>query len=104
MEKATRRLVATKEESGDVDLVESETCSFHEEEVTGRLVAYKIVTGGNLEHPANQKPRKIPELKEKDGHTIYTFLQIPCLSWKQSSRSSETSTNESPRTQWRTWT
>ena len=43
----------------------------------------------NLEHPANQKTREIPKLKEKNGHTIYTFLKIPCLAWKQSSRSSE---------------
>ena len=35
---------ATKEESGDVDLSESETWSLHEEEVTGRLVAYKTAT------------------------------------------------------------
>ena len=37
--------LATKEESGDVDLSESETWSFHEEEVTGRPVAYKTATG-----------------------------------------------------------
>ena len=103
MDTATEKPVATKEESGDVDLSESETWSFHEEEVTERRVAYETATG-NLEYPANQKTWEIPKLKEKNGHTIYTFLQIPCLAWKQSSRSSDKSTNESPRTQWRTWT
>ena len=33
METATEKLVATKEESGDVELSESETWSIHEEEV-----------------------------------------------------------------------
>ena len=46
MDEATEKPVATKEESGDVDLSESETWSFHEEEVTGRpVVLYKKVTG-----------------------------------------------------------
>ena len=45
MEKATEKLVATKEESSDLDVSGSETWSFHEEEVTGRPVAYKTVTG-----------------------------------------------------------
>ena len=44
MDKATEKLVA-KEESGTVDLSESETWSFHEEEVTEKPVAYKTVTG-----------------------------------------------------------
>ena len=34
MDKATEKLVATEEESGDLDLSEPETWSFHEEEVT----------------------------------------------------------------------
>ena len=42
MEKVAGKLVATKEESGDVDLSESETGS--EEDVTGRPVAYKTAT------------------------------------------------------------
>ena len=41
MDKARVKLVVTEEESGDVDLSESETWSFHEEEVTGRPVADK---------------------------------------------------------------
>ena len=43
MDTATGKLVATKEESGDVDLSESET--WREEDVTGRPVAYKTPTG-----------------------------------------------------------
>ena len=46
METATGKLVATKEESGDVDFSESETGSLHEEEeVTGRPVAWKTAKG-----------------------------------------------------------
>ena len=41
MDTATEKLVATKEESGDVDLSESETGSLHKEEVTGRPVVYQ---------------------------------------------------------------
>ena len=44
MDKATGKLVATKEESA-VDLSESEAWSLHEEEVTGKPVAEKTVTG-----------------------------------------------------------
>ena len=44
MEKVAGKTVATKEESGTVDLSESETWCFHEEEVTERLVAYKTAT------------------------------------------------------------
>ena len=45
MDTATAKPAATKEESGDVDLSESETWSLHEEEVTGRPVACKTATG-----------------------------------------------------------
>ena len=72
MDKATVKLVATEEESGDVDLSESETWSFHEEEVTGRPVADKQLQG-NLEHPANQETRKTQKLKEKNGHSETVF-------------------------------
>ena len=53
-----------------MDLSESETWSFHEQEVTVKPVAYKQLQG-NLEHPANQKTREVLKLKEKNGHTIY---------------------------------
>ena len=43
MDTATGKLVATKVESGDVDLSESENGS--EEDVTGKPVAYKTATG-----------------------------------------------------------
>ena len=52
---------------------------------------------GNLEHPANQKTRKILKLKEKTGHTICTCFQLQSLTEKQSSRSSEKSANERAR-------
>ena len=41
MDTATVKLVATEEESGDVDFSESETGSPYKEEVTGTPVAYK---------------------------------------------------------------
>ena len=43
MDTATGKPIATKEESGDVDLSESETGC--EEDVTGRPVAHKTATG-----------------------------------------------------------
>ena len=56
-----KALVATKQESGVVDLSESEIWSFHEEEVTGKPVGTKQLQG-KLEHPANQKTREIHNL------------------------------------------
>ena len=44
MDAATGKPVATTEEPGTVDLSESETWSSHEEEVTGKFVAYKTAT------------------------------------------------------------
>ena len=44
MDTATVKFVATIEESGNVDLSESETWS-QEEAVTGRPIAYKTATG-----------------------------------------------------------
>ena len=49
MDTATEKPVATKQESGDVDLSESGTGS--EEDVTGRRVAHKTATGKPM-HPA----------------------------------------------------
>ena len=45
MDTAKGKLVATKEESRDVDLSESETWSFQEEAVTGRPIAFQTATG-----------------------------------------------------------
>ena len=54
MDTATEKPVATKEESGDVDLSESETES--EEYVTVKPIAYKTLRR-NLMHPVNQTVR-----------------------------------------------
>ena len=61
METATRKPVATKEESGDVDLSESETGS--EEEVTGRPVACNTAQGkpdasSKSDHPGGPKAER----------------------------------------------
>ena len=45
MDTATEKPVATKEESGTVDLSESEAWSFQEEAATVRPIAYKTATG-----------------------------------------------------------
>ena len=45
MENVPGKLVAKEEKSGTVDFSESEIWNFHEEEVTGRLVAYKTAAG-----------------------------------------------------------
>ena len=69
---ATGKLVATKEESGDVDLSESETWS--EEDVTGRLVAYKTAT----EKPCAGS--------QKAGRTEWSHKLREFITWRQPSR------------------
>ena len=61
MDTATGKLVATKGESGDVDLSEFETGSG--EDVTGKPVAYKKKLRGNPMHPVNQTAREVQNLK-----------------------------------------
>ena len=46
MDKATEKPVAIEEETGTVDLSESETLSVHEEEVTLKPVAYTTMKLG----------------------------------------------------------
>ena len=86
MDTAMRKLVATKEGSGDVDLSESETGS--EEEVTWRPVAYKTATG---------KPYASSKSDCQGGP------KAERIEWShnlQSSRSSGISTDENMTTQW----
>ena len=64
MDTATVKPVATKEESVDVDLSESETWSLHEEEVTERPVAYTTATGkpnasSKSDHTGSPKDERI---------------------------------------------
>ena len=102
MDKATEILVATKEDSGDLDLSEPETWSFHEEEVTGS-VAYKTGTGkpGASSISENQGSPKA-ERKEWPHslhmHPAAVLHMVTVLSIVRKY------TNESPRTQWRIWT
>ena len=103
MDTATVKPVATKEESGNVDLSEPETWSLHEEEVTVRPVASETATGKPNASSKSDQP-KVPKLKEENGHTIYTCLQPQFITWKESSRSSGKSTNEDQMIQWITWT
>ena len=75
MDTATEKPVATKEESGNVDVSEAETWSFQEDEVVlERPIACKRLRGNPM-HPVNQTNQEVQKLKEKNGHTIYTCLQ-----------------------------
>ena len=65
MDKATVKPVATKEESDDVDLSESETWSFHEEEMTERLVAYRTAKG-KPGAPSESENSGNPKAERKD--------------------------------------
>ena len=71
MDTATGKPVATKEESGTVDLSESETRSFHVEEVTGRPVAYKTGAGEPCASSKSDQPGR-PEAERKErSHNLY---------------------------------
>ena len=61
MDTATGKLVATKEESDDVDLSESETGS--EEDVSGNPLLMKQLWGHPI-HPVNQAAREDQKLKK----------------------------------------
>ena len=82
MDKATVKLVATKEEWCTVDLSESETWSFHDEAATGRPVAYKNSYRETWSIQQIRKLGKSKKLKEKNGHIICTCLQPQCLTLK----------------------
>ena len=59
MDKAMEKLVATDEESGTVDVSESESWSNHEDEVTGKFVTHKTGTG-RLVAPSNSENSRNP--------------------------------------------
>ena len=64
MDRVAGKPAATKKESGTVDLSESETWSFHEEEVTWKTVASKTSTGkfgesSNSENSGNPKAERV---------------------------------------------
>ena len=64
MDTAAVKPVASEEESGDMDLSESETGSLHEEEVTGRPVACNTAKGkpyasSKPDHPRSPKVERI---------------------------------------------
>ena len=68
MDKVTAKSVATKEESGDVDLAESENGS-EEEAVLARLVAYKTATVKPM-HLVTQTVREVQKLKGQNGNNL----------------------------------
>ena len=59
---------------------------------------------GKRMHPVHQLAREVLKVKEKNGHTIYTFLQPQSTIRKQYSRSSGGSKDENMTTLWMIWT
>ena len=91
MDIATVKPVATKGESGDVDLSESETGS--EEDVTGKSVAHK--TAAVQPYAPSTSPCKgSPKAEKTEWYSILSCLQPQFNIWKQYSRSSRGSTDE----------
>ena len=81
MDTATGKLVATKEESDDVDLSESETGS--EEDVSGKPVAHETAVG-TPNTPSQSACQGRPKAeKRQNGHTTYACLQPQFIIWKQ---------------------
>ena len=75
MDQATVKLVATEEESGDVDLSESENES--EGDVTGKFFVFDFFFekkrkgyGENPMHPVIQLASEVQKLKRLNGHTV----------------------------------
>ena len=62
MDTATEKPVSSKEESGDLDLSESETWS-QEDAMTGNPSAHETAPGNPM-HPENQTAREVQKLKE----------------------------------------
>ena len=63
MDTATGNLVSTKEESGNVDLSESDTWSYQEEDVLERSIAHKNATGkpyatSKSDHPVSPEAER----------------------------------------------
>ena len=103
MDTSTVKPVATKEESGDVDLSESEIWSLHEEKVTGRPVAETTASekpnaSSKSDHPGSPKAER-----NEWSHNLH-MSPAQFITWKQSSRSSGKTTNEDQMILWMTWT
>ena len=96
MDTATEKLVATKEESGDVDPSESETGS--EEDVTGKPVAYK--TASEKPYASSKSDCQGCPKAEK----IRWSRNLHVSPRKQDSRSPGGSTDETMTTLWIFWT
>ena len=95
--------VATKEESRDVDLSESETWSLHDEEVTERPFVYKTAMGKSYasnksDHPGSPKAERI-EWSRNVRMSPATVHHMEAVS-----RCSGKSTNEDQMILWMTWT
>ena len=71
MDTATEKPVATKEESGTVDLSESETWSFHEEAVLGRPTAHKKATGKPNASRKSDRPGSPKAERKEWSHNLH---------------------------------
>ena len=94
MDTATEKLVATKEESGDV--------AFPNLKLGDRLLIEQL--RGNPLQQVNQTTGEVQKLKGQHGHKIYTRLRPQFITRKQSSRSPGKSTDEKRTTLWMVWT
>ena len=105
MDTATGKPVATKEESGNVNLSESETWSYHQEEaVLGGPIAHKKSYGETLCIQWIRLPGKSKSWKTEWSHRSTRVSSHNSSIWKQSSRSSGESTDENMATLWMIWT
>ena len=95
MDTATGKPVATKEESGDVDLSESETGS--EEDVTGKSVAHKTAAVQPYA-PSTSPCQGSPKAEKTELYSIFACLQPQFNFWKQHSRSPGESMDENTMT------
>ena len=86
---ATVKPVATKEESRDVDLSESETWSLHDEEVTERPFAYKTAMGKSYasnksDHSGSPKAERIEWSRNvrMSPATVHHMEAVFSMFWK----------------------
>ena len=99
MDASAGKLVATEENQVLWAFSESQSWSIHEDEVTGKLVAYKtgvvkLAASSISENSGNRVAER------KNGHMISTYLLQLYLTWTKSIRLSDRLTIEDPRTKW----
>ena len=105
MDDSAGKVVATEENQVLWEFSESESWSIHEDEVTGKPVAYKMARW-NLRHPVFQKFQESYSWKKEMATLFSTYPLQLCLTRTKSFRLWERLTIEDLWTKWRTstWT